>query len=500
MAKNKYYAVRVGVNPGVYNTWSECEKQVKGVSGAEYKSFLSLEEAEQYVSDINNNLESKNNINSLSDELNSKIEKAISNLAENEIIAFVDGSYDKAQNKSSFGVIILSHNNNRDNLYKTFTKELGEEFVSLANVAVELEAVKESINWALKYKKSKITIYYDYEGIEKWAKGEWKANNSVTKKYVSFIQEKEKMLQIEFEKVPSHSGIRFNEEVDSIAKNALLTKGHKTYNDGSVYFYGYKQQDWEKIVQYINKENIGLSDEEEISQLVLSTENIDLNRQRIRIRISQANNTVTINCYKNSKSYVQGKQTALFQKIISTAICLLQNKQVVIKTLNDYHALTLTEKEVEVKFQEMIPNYRHVSQKHYANLLSAVYNTMLTGYMPDYTCLVTPIFRVYEYYLHRILGDKMGLTTETAKGNSYFSFFSRNTNGLYECNNQKKKVLLEQQLIYLNDLYTKYNKIRHPYSHWSVNDNSTAVIGDIDEARDLLNEGIMLVNQYYSLF
>lgn len=182
MAKNKYYAVRVGVNPGVYNTWSECEKQVKGVSGAEYKSFLSLEEAEQYVSDINNNLESKNNINSLSDELNSKIEKAISNLAENEIIAFVDGSYDKAQNKSSFGVIILSHNNNRDNLYKTFTKELGEEFVSLANVAVELEAVKESINWALKYKKSKITIYYDYEGIEKWAKGEWKANNSVTKK------------------------------------------------------------------------------------------------------------------------------------------------------------------------------------------------------------------------------------------------------------------------------------------------------------------------------
>lgn len=308
------------------------------------------------------------------------------------------------------------------------------------------------------------------------------------------------MLQIEFEKVPSHSGIRFNEEVDSIAKNALLTKGHKTYNDGSVYFYGYKQQDWEKIVQYINKENIGLSDEEEISQLVLSTENIDLNRQRIRIRISQANNTVTINCYKNSKSYVQGKQTALFQKIISTAICLLQNKQVVIKTLNDYHALTLTEKEVEVKFQEMIPNYRHVSQKHYANLLSAVYNTMLTGYMPDYTCLVTPIFRVYEYYLHRILGDKMGLTTETAKGNSYFSFFSRNTNGLYECNNQKKKVLLEQQLIYLNDLYTKYNKIRHPYSHWSVNDNSTAVIGDIDEARDLLNEGIMLVNQYYSLF
>ena len=52
---------------------------------------------------------------------------------------------------------------------KLFTKNLSKEFIDLRNVSAELEAVKESINWALKYNKSKNSIYYDYIGIELWA-------------------------------------------------------------------------------------------------------------------------------------------------------------------------------------------------------------------------------------------------------------------------------------------------------------------------------------------
>ncbi|MFR1286909.1 MAG: hypothetical protein ACLSCD_04630, partial [Subdoligranulum sp.] len=94
------------------------------------------------------------------DDLNSQVEKAVAALDKNEIIAFVDGSYDVTQEKSAFGAIIFSHGSNRDILYKAFTKQLGEEFISLRNVAAELEAVKESINWAIQYGKSKISIYY----------------------------------------------------------------------------------------------------------------------------------------------------------------------------------------------------------------------------------------------------------------------------------------------------------------------------------------------------
>lgn len=45
----KYYGVRCGLVPGVYATWEDCQRNVKGVSGAQFKSFNNLEEAEAYV-------------------------------------------------------------------------------------------------------------------------------------------------------------------------------------------------------------------------------------------------------------------------------------------------------------------------------------------------------------------------------------------------------------------------------------------------------------------
>ena len=45
MAKNKYYVVWKGLNPGVYDNWAECKMQVEGQEGAKYKSFETREEA-----------------------------------------------------------------------------------------------------------------------------------------------------------------------------------------------------------------------------------------------------------------------------------------------------------------------------------------------------------------------------------------------------------------------------------------------------------------------
>ena len=47
MAKiSKFYVVWRGLTPGIYSSWNECEKQVKGVDGARFKSFKTREEAE----------------------------------------------------------------------------------------------------------------------------------------------------------------------------------------------------------------------------------------------------------------------------------------------------------------------------------------------------------------------------------------------------------------------------------------------------------------------
>jgi ribonuclease HI len=45
MAAKKYYVVWKGLRPGVYDNWKECERQIRGVEGAVYKSFATEEEA-----------------------------------------------------------------------------------------------------------------------------------------------------------------------------------------------------------------------------------------------------------------------------------------------------------------------------------------------------------------------------------------------------------------------------------------------------------------------
>ncbi len=46
MPNQKYYVVWKGRTPGIFASWAECEKQVKGFAGAEFKAFGSRAEAE----------------------------------------------------------------------------------------------------------------------------------------------------------------------------------------------------------------------------------------------------------------------------------------------------------------------------------------------------------------------------------------------------------------------------------------------------------------------
>lgn len=45
MARRKFYVVWVGHSTGIYDSWEECQAQVKGFPGARYRSFDSQEEA-----------------------------------------------------------------------------------------------------------------------------------------------------------------------------------------------------------------------------------------------------------------------------------------------------------------------------------------------------------------------------------------------------------------------------------------------------------------------
>ena len=44
-----FYAVHVGRQTGVFNTWAEAEQQVKGFAGAQFKKFDSVGDAEFFA-------------------------------------------------------------------------------------------------------------------------------------------------------------------------------------------------------------------------------------------------------------------------------------------------------------------------------------------------------------------------------------------------------------------------------------------------------------------
>ena len=47
--RKSYYAVKVGRRTGIFKTWTECEAQVKGFSGALYKGFENYDDALAYL-------------------------------------------------------------------------------------------------------------------------------------------------------------------------------------------------------------------------------------------------------------------------------------------------------------------------------------------------------------------------------------------------------------------------------------------------------------------
>ncbi|PWN33076.1 uncharacterized protein FA14DRAFT_185844 [Meira miltonrushii] len=48
-SKGGFYAVRKGREPGIYNTWADCQEQVTGFAGAIFKKFPAYEEARRFI-------------------------------------------------------------------------------------------------------------------------------------------------------------------------------------------------------------------------------------------------------------------------------------------------------------------------------------------------------------------------------------------------------------------------------------------------------------------
>ena len=91
----------------------------------------------------------------------------------------------------------------------------------MRNVAGEIKGAEAAMQYALDHGIREIAIYHDYEGIAKWCLGEWKTNNAGTKAYKAFHNKAKSRVKIRFVKVAGHSGNKYNDMADKLAKEAL---------------------------------------------------------------------------------------------------------------------------------------------------------------------------------------------------------------------------------------------------------------------------------------
>lgn len=191
----KFYAVRMGRNPGIYEEWSEAEKQIKGFSGAVFKKFPTKEEALGFVSMANDE--------------NTHPYKGIK--------IFTDGSFDQEKNCYGWGFIVTEEET-------VIGQQMGSgdkvEYLSGRQVAGETIAVLRAVDYALAKGYTEIEINYDYAGIEMWALGDWKAKSPIAIDYVKELNQKAEKIDVYFNKIKAHKGNEFNELADKLAKTA----------------------------------------------------------------------------------------------------------------------------------------------------------------------------------------------------------------------------------------------------------------------------------------
>ena len=188
MPKKKFYVVWKGKKPGVYSSWNACKRQVDGFEGAQYKSFVSLDEAEIALTKTYKDYKGKNTKTTQLSQIE-KEKYGKPNLESISVDAACSGNPGKLEYRG-----VLTHNKKeifRKGPYQKGTNNIGEFLALVHGIALLKSKNKENIpiysdskiamSW-IKQKKCKTNVRFDASNkdlLELIKRAEnWLKNNS----------------------------------------------------------------------------------------------------------------------------------------------------------------------------------------------------------------------------------------------------------------------------------------------------------------------------------
>lgn len=473
----KYYAVRKGVVPGIYTTWGECQQNINGYPGAEYKSFSTEEEAKAFLNNIP--------LNS-----NDTVQRIYSS---SEAVAYVDGSFNEDTNEYSYGIVIF-YDGGEEHLSQKFNDP---DIATMRNVAGEIEGAKRVMKFCVDSEIKSVDIFYDYEGIEKWCTGAWKTNKPGTKDYKKYYNSIKNLLKVTFVKVKSHSRNTYNDLADSLAKAALgLTDPQNSISprNNGIVANGINKSDLESIFELLT---------EDFSDLKLSSRKIPYATQYELHIMTPNRQKVTINFYESKrKIWISGRQEDLFSRLTLFIVELLDIDEIP-SFLNTVHNTNIDRDVVDSEFIKLFPNsHDKLPDSLLKYLHQAVFNLHVSdcGYVANY--LVEPVLRPLEAILKIALkNNNIPIRQEGDDHDSFYVF--KEVNGKYRLKDEFIKDEHSDDLLkYLSKCFGYYHNNRNTLFHWddpTKEKDTTRILNTVEEAIPIIRDAISLIDEYYTI-
>lgn len=228
MPAKKYYVVWTGRQPGIYTTWSEAERQVKGFPQARYKSFTSQMAAQEAFADGRSGSPPMKKPAGTAQRKTTAKSTDMADIFNAEVVIFCDGACDPNPGRSGTGIAVYKHTILDQLWYGLYNPTGTNNTAELLGLFHSLLIAKEAV-----LRDETVTIHcdskYSIDCLTKWAFS-WKIKNWTKKggeiKNLDIIKPAHEVYleiasKISVQHIKAHIGIEGNELADRMSVVAI---------------------------------------------------------------------------------------------------------------------------------------------------------------------------------------------------------------------------------------------------------------------------------------